>query len=245
MELHNEFNNFDYAVLGIILLTGLLSLMRGVVREIFSLIAWGGAFFAGSHFYPLAQPWTERYISNPTIAKDAAWGLVAVIAFIVLQITGGLIAKLIKGNTLTAIDRSLGFVFGLAKGALIVCIVFLMLMSVLWSDLDPEHENAAPAPNVLAEAPPVNPSATVTTEPRKPEKKPSAPEWIMNAKTRPFLAYGARELKDLIPADTIDSTAKKLLEKREATQKDLEETAGRLIANPGAVQNLLERKPSP
>ncbi len=225
MDLQTSFNNFDYVVLGVILLSGLLALMRGLIREVFSLVAWIGAFIAATQYYPLAEPWTQRYLhKSPEIATQAAGVVVFVIAFVLLSVTGALIAKLIiRGGTLTAIDRSLGFIFGIIRGVVIVSIVYLLLTTILWPDLDEEKKA-----DVLALPP------AVATTPQQTENKdgtpPAAPEWILKAKTRTFLNYGAKQLKVFIPEKDIESTTAAYFGKKSAAQKTIQEHAKDMLS---------------
>src|SRR5580698_1016553 len=101
MEPHG-LNVLDYSVLGIIVLSGLLALMRGFVREVFSLAAWAGAYFTAAKYYTLAEPWTHRYIKNQTGSTALAAVVVFVLALAILALAGYLLARLIRGKALTA-----------------------------------------------------------------------------------------------------------------------------------------------
>lgn len=142
---HTNINYVDLAVFGIILVSGLLALIRGFVRELLSLGAWVGASLAALYYYPLLKPWMLEHITkNEQIASGASGAVIFCAALLVLIPLGILIAGLVRGQTLTAIDRSLGFVFGLARGMLVVCLLFLLTLW-LWPDKDKE-------PPMLAQA---------------------------------------------------------------------------------------------
>ena len=143
---HSGFNVIDLSVLGILVLSGVLAFFRGFVREIFSLGTWTGAAALAVFLYPIAKPWVAQHFGlKNEMAVDAASALGLFCASLIVLIPiGNLCAGLVKGDTLTAIDRSLGFVFGLVRGALILCILYLG-MTFLWSD-------PAKLPNWLAEA---------------------------------------------------------------------------------------------
>lgn len=120
------FNNFDLLAVGLLLLTGILAFRRGLVKEIFMLATWTIAAVVAATFYPALTPWMMEHNIKPELAAKAA-SVVALFAMslLVLIPTGNFLAGLIKGPTLTSIDRSLGFVFGLLKGFLILCLLFL------------------------------------------------------------------------------------------------------------------------
>jgi len=137
-------NAVDLAVIGVILLSGGLALWRGFVRELLSLAAWIGASLIAVYFYPSLQPWMHRHI-HTEITADACTGLALFCGSLAVLIPiGYFVGGLIRGRALTAIDRSLGFVFGLARGVLVVCLLFLITLWV-W----PEEKKE---PDMLAHA---------------------------------------------------------------------------------------------
>lgn len=200
MEAHSVFNDLDYAIIGIVLLSGILALMRGFMRELFSLIAWVGAYFVADKFYEPVVPWVHHYVKNEKYIAWAAMGVVFVIALIILSIVGMFICSFIKGRALTVIDRSLGFAYGLARGALVVCLVYLCVQTVLWPNMD---------------APPV------ASDEAKEKDHNNAPELLVHAKTRPLMANGADLLTGLLPKEMMD----KMLQGVEKEKEDAEKNA--------------------
>jgi membrane protein required for colicin V production len=191
MEPHSGFNTLDYIVIGIVLLSGLLALMRGLVREIFSLIAWVGAYLAAVKFYPYALPTAHHYLKTDKAAEWGAMAAVFLITLIVLMIIGALVCSLIKGRALTSIDRSLGFIYGLARGALVVSLVYMGVTTILWPDIDTYQ-----LPKIGEEQ---TPQAKDHNEP---------PDLLIQAKTRPALHNGAELLKNFIPRGILDDKLK-------------------------------------
>jgi membrane protein required for colicin V production len=135
----SDFSWLDLSVLIMLLLSAILAFLRGFVREALSLVTWVGASAAALYLYPVAQPWMRQHIENAAIA-DAATGLaIFCIALILLIPLSMVIANAVKGNTLTAIDRSLGFVFGILRGVLVVCLLYLVALWI-WpkQEMQPE-----------------------------------------------------------------------------------------------------------
>lgn len=244
MDLHTSFTTFDYVVIGCVLLSGLLALIRGLVREVCSLAAWAGAFVAAAKLSYLAEPWAHRYVKSDSLASQLAMLAMFCGAFIVLSLIGMLISKLIRGDALTAIDRSLGFVFGLLRGALLVCLLYLVAISTLWPDLDvpATSGNGAvqyadrSAGNDLAMPPPIAKSPSQQGEGRDAfasrgdEKHPLAKiSWLEQSKTRPFLAHGAHWLRSLMPANAAEIAR----ERQGAFERQLEHGARELIIQQG------------
>jgi membrane protein required for colicin V production len=125
----------DGAVLAVLVLSGLLAFARGFVQEVLSVAAWIGAIIAVIFALPLVRPLAQQVIDQPLVADIAAGGAIFLVALIVLSILTGMIAKRVKSSQLNAVDRSLGFLFGAARGALVVCLAYL---AVNW--LVPPHD---------------------------------------------------------------------------------------------------------
>jgi membrane protein required for colicin V production len=233
MEPHTGLNNLDYIVLGIILLSGLLALMRGFVREVLSLAVWVGAYLIAARYYPLAEPTARHYIKSPSLATDVAAVSVFIIAFIVLSLISYLIAQLVQGRALTAIDRSLGFLFGLLRGALVVCLVYLIAVALIWPDIDKPPE---PAPSVEAQT--QNPAEA------KEKDKNQPPQWLMQAKTRPFIAYGAAWLKNFVPEKQIEETTKQYMEQKASAQHVIDQKTLDVLSTPAVPGAHDDKAPS-
>ncbi len=134
----------DLSVLGVLLVSGVFAFIRGFVREIFSLGSWIGASLVSVFMYPVARPWVHEHIKSE-LAADAATavGLFCVTLIILIPI-GSLLSSLVRGEALTAIDRSLGFLFGLVRGFLVMCLLYLCV-NWMWSDVDQQPEWMAQA----------------------------------------------------------------------------------------------------
>lgn len=207
MEPHHSFNALDYTVIGILLLSGIMALMRGFVREVLSLGAWAASYFVAAKYYPLLEPTIHHYLKNQTAVTAIAATCVFFLTLIILTIISVSIASLIKGTALTSIDRSLGFLFGLLRGGLVVCLIYLAATSILWPNLD-------------------KPVAATTTEAQdktKEQERSMAPDFLLDAKTRPALAYGAHFLKAFIPQSEIDKITKESLDQRAAAQRMIDQ----------------------
>jgi membrane protein required for colicin V production len=191
MEPQTVFNNFDYIVIGVVLLSALLALMRGFVRELFSLVAWVGAYFIAINFYEPAIPFAHRYVKSDQVAEWTAMGIVFVITLILFMIVGYFVCGLVKGKVLTTIDRSLGFLYGLARGALVICLVYMGATMLFWDDID------APASKQQQEN-------GENGENKETKGHYEPPEYLLKAKTRPLMSAGAELLKPLLPEELLD-----------------------------------------
>ena len=122
-------NWVDLVVLGVILLSGLLALARGLVREALGLGAWVIAGLVASPFgvFPLVQPWARQQVSDPALADTLAFIGVFVIVLILLSLLAGGIASAVRGSVLGGLDRTLGLVFGLLRGVALVCVAYIIV----------------------------------------------------------------------------------------------------------------------
>lgn len=121
-------NWVDLVVLAVLLLSGLLAFLRGLVREVLGLGAWVIAGLVASPYgvFPFVQPWMRQQFSDQTTADIVAFGGVFLIVLIVLWIVAGTISSLVRGSPLGGLDRTLGLVFGLARGAVIVSVLYVL-----------------------------------------------------------------------------------------------------------------------
>jgi len=119
-------NLFDYLLLAITGFSMVLSLWRGFVREIISLIGLVAAFMIAGRASGMATEMVQGWIPNSTAAGLAGFGLVFISVMLVVALIGALIRKLVDMADLTASDRTLGMVFGLARGLLLIGLFFLI-----------------------------------------------------------------------------------------------------------------------
>ena len=124
------FTLLDFILLGIMLLSGLLALMRGFTREVLSLIAWGvaavAAYFAIKQDKLVALAMANvPYLDKDVLAKIAVGGATFVVVLIIVSIISVKISDYVVDSSAGAFDRTLGFFFGVARGFVFVAIAYL------------------------------------------------------------------------------------------------------------------------
>ncbi|MEQ8653140.1 MAG: CvpA family protein [Kiloniellales bacterium] len=120
------FGVLDIAVLAVVLLSALLALMRGFVHEVLSFSAWIGAAIVTVFAFPYVQPFARRIVDISILADIASGIAVFLISLVLLTIFAKLLAELVQGSSLSAIDRVLGLGFGVLRGAALVCLAWLI-----------------------------------------------------------------------------------------------------------------------
>ncbi len=115
----------DIIVLAVMLLSGLLAMIRGFMREILSIAAWGAAALTTLYAYQKLLPTAKTYFNNETVAAVAVVAGVFILTLIVVSIITVRISDMILNSRIGALDRTLGFLFGLARGLLIMVVAFL------------------------------------------------------------------------------------------------------------------------
>jgi len=120
-------NGLDLAILGVIALSAVFAFARGFVREALSIVAWVGAAFITLSGFNYVYAIVARFVTTPLLADLAAGAGLFVISLIVLTIMTGFLARLVQSSALSPIDRTLGLIFGLARGAFLVSLAYLMV----------------------------------------------------------------------------------------------------------------------
>jgi membrane protein required for colicin V production len=114
---------FDYVVIGIVGLSLVLGLWRGVVSELIALAAWVLAFMAALEFGSQAGAALFTAIADPAIRALAGCALVFVGVLVAMSLVRLAVRSMVKALGLSLSDRLLGMFFGLARGVLVVLVL--------------------------------------------------------------------------------------------------------------------------
>lgn len=115
----------DIAIIALIVLSALLSLFRGFVKEALALASWLIALWVAMIFYEDLAAILAQWIAEPSIQNIAAFSLIFIGILLVGALVNYLASKLVVKTGLAMTDRMLGVVFGVARGAVIVAIMVL------------------------------------------------------------------------------------------------------------------------
>lgn len=180
----------------ILLISALISFLRGFIREVLTIFgtlgAIAAAFYTGPLLSPLMRGWLGVVEGEPvpelfgvvpyTIVADAlSYGLVFVTVLIFLSILSHVLAEAVRKIGLGAVDRSLGVVFGLARGFVILALIYIPV-------------------NMFAGAEKMN-------------------TWFAGSKSRVYIELCAGWLSEFLPDDAFGGTDGKLPTESEARKK--------------------------
>jgi membrane protein required for colicin V production len=139
----------DAVVLAVLALSALLALSRGLVREVLSLGAWVGAILAAVWALPRVRPQVHQWLGESPWVDPVAFALVFVISLIVLSIVARMLSNLVRGSVIGGLDRTLGLLFGLVRGAALVIVAYILAGMVVevnrWPDAVLQSQSVWPA----------------------------------------------------------------------------------------------------
>lgn len=136
----------DLVVLGVMFLSGLIAFMRGLVREVLTIGAWLGAAAVAITLMPAARPYVSRYVPAPEWTDPAAtYILLFLVSLIIFSLIAKTIGHAVRSSAIGGIDRTLGLVFGLARGAALAIVGYMMasllVLPAQWPEPVPESQS--------------------------------------------------------------------------------------------------------
>ncbi len=128
-------NGIDIIILGIVLVSAGISLMRGFFKEAISLVTWVAAFWVAVHFSADQARFLESLIETPSLRAAASFGILFLITLILGALINKAMQEVIEFTGFGGMDSLLGMIFGVARGLLIISmLVMLAGMTPLTSD---------------------------------------------------------------------------------------------------------------
>jgi membrane protein required for colicin V production len=115
----------DVIVIVVVLISAMLAMVRGLVREVLSIASWVVGAGAAYLLYKPVVPVLKPYIANTTIQSVAAAAVVFVVALVVATYVTSKIADFVVDSRVGAVDRAFGFLFGAARGVLLLVVALM------------------------------------------------------------------------------------------------------------------------
>ena len=128
----------DLALLLIVVVSALLSMVRGFTREVLAIASWAAAAISAYYFHPLVMPYLEHYIVKDTIRMVAAIAIVFFATLVIVSIVTVKLSDAILDSRVGALDRTLGFLFGAARGFLLGVVAFMFFNWMVVPKSQPE-----------------------------------------------------------------------------------------------------------
>jgi membrane protein required for colicin V production len=117
----------DYIILGVLALSVLVGLWRGLVSEVLALVIWIAAFWVAWSFGPAVARHFEHVIELPSARIIVGYGLCFVAVLVLGALLRFVISRLVESTGLSGTDRLLGMLFGLVRGVLLVTLLVFLI----------------------------------------------------------------------------------------------------------------------
>lgn len=122
---------FDAVALAVVLISAVMAFARGLIREVFSIVAFFAAIFAAIWGYRFVAPMLEGAVGNPLFATLFAGFLIFLVVFVAITVVTSMVAKAAHNSgEIGTLDRGAGLLFGAARGILIVSLFVLLVRAV-------------------------------------------------------------------------------------------------------------------
>src|SRR5579862_8809236 len=127
----------DVILIGVMLISAVLAMIRGFMREILSIAAWILAALATLYSYAKLLPYAKSYVNNDIVATAGVVAGTFLLTLLVVSVVTVRFSDMVLDSRVGALDRTLGFLFGLARGLIIVVVAFLFFAWLVPSKSQP------------------------------------------------------------------------------------------------------------
>jgi len=141
----------DGVLLGIMLISAFLAMIRGFIREVFSIGTWIAAAAAALFFHSLLVPYVEPYVGNDLLSQAISAAAVFFVTLILVSFVTIRISDFILDSGVGPIDRTLGFMFGALRGLLIVVVALMLFNGLVQREKRPTWVTNAKSLPILSE----------------------------------------------------------------------------------------------
>ena len=128
---------FDALVLAIVFISIIVSVARGFLRDMLSIVVWISAIALGYFGSANLTPFLSKYMPHIAWLNWAVGGAIIIISLFIGSIMNGYFVKLFKMASPSILDRSLGFLFGFVRGIFLVSLAFITIQAFLPKETPP------------------------------------------------------------------------------------------------------------
>lgn len=119
-------NWLDYLIIAVVAFSAIAGLMRGLLREIISVVTWVVAVLLAWHLGPSLEPKLGGALADAAVRPWAARVIVFVAVMVVGLAIAAIVSHFIRLSIFSGMDRLLGFVFGMLRGVLLVAVLIIV-----------------------------------------------------------------------------------------------------------------------
>ena len=197
----------DVILLGVMLMSALLAMIRGFMREVLSIAAWVIAAGVTLYGYARLLPYAKAYVNNDIIAAAAVVAGTFLLTLLVVSVATVRFSDMVLDSRVGALDRTLGFLFGLGRGLIIVVVCFLLGSWLIPARNQPDWVKNAKSRVVLQGTGdwlismlPDDPESTILRRLRRPKSDDGDPQDAPPDRRGGFFATPAHRLAENRPA---------------------------------------------
>lgn len=128
---------FDGIFIGVTLVSAMLAMVRGFSREVLAVASWIAAAAAAFFLYPYLEPYALEYTTSQSLAAIGSAAAIFLVTLILVSYLTMRLADFIIDSRIGVLDRTLGFVFGAARGVLIMVVAVQFLNWLIAVDRQP------------------------------------------------------------------------------------------------------------
>jgi membrane protein required for colicin V production len=139
----------DMILIGVMLISAILAMIRGFMREILSIAAWVLAALATLYSYSKLLPYAKSYVNNDIVATAGVVAGTFLLTLLVVSVITVRFSDMVLDSRVGALDRTLGFLFGLARGLIIVVVAYLFFDWLVQTKMQPTWVASAKSKVVL------------------------------------------------------------------------------------------------
>ena len=123
-------NTADYLLIALLVISAIVGVMRGFLREAIALTAWLIGVLAAWHFGPLLEPHLGGLLAGPQVRPWVARAVLLVGILLLGAAVGALVVYFVRLSIFSGMDRLLGFVFGLLRGLVMLGVLVIFCQTL-------------------------------------------------------------------------------------------------------------------
>ncbi len=146
------FNIVDIVFLIVLLLSGIFSFYKGIIQEILRIISWVGASFVALYGYDITAPYVGNYIDNELAVSLLTSSGLFTLTLVTFYFISRTISSAIKNNTIGTLNKSLGFLFGVGRGLVLLATIYIAMGTLMNGNLPETVQKAKTEPVIRVTA---------------------------------------------------------------------------------------------